>query len=85
MVPEKASLLGEMKMLVQKMGSSVNQCLGNGNSHEMKTAHLRLTGFLDLSEGFIELLEYAFEKPLLLIPHILYIPREQEGRKGDQS
>ena len=34
-------------------------------------APVRLTGFLDLSEGFIELLEYAFEKPLLLIPPIL--------------
>ena len=71
MVPEESCLLGEMKMLVQKMRASVEQWLGVGNSPEMKAAHLTSNWFLDLVEGFIELLEYAYKQPLTLIPVLL--------------
>ena len=68
---EKASLLVEMKMLVQKIRSSANQGLGIGNSLEMKAAYLRLNGFLDLSEEFLTWLKYANGKPLFLILRIV--------------
>ncbi|KAJ9701523.1 hypothetical protein PVL29_006747 [Vitis rotundifolia] len=70
-VPEESCLLAEMKMLVPKMRASVEQCLGVGNSLEMKAAHLKSNWFLDLVEGFIELLEYAYKQPLTLIPVLL--------------
>ena len=66
-VPINGSLLVEMKMLVQNIRSSLDNSFLIRNSHEMKPAHLTLIRCLALFEGFIELLECAYQKPFLLI------------------
>lgn len=77
---EGGSPLGGMKILARKARSSVNQLfgIGNSNNHEM-------TLFLRLFEGFIELLQYGYEKPFLLIRIVfdgfsIYLNSKKAGR-----